>query len=52
LIFTGLGGDDLAQGFDVGDEDVGGLHHLDGEGSVNNIAAGEAEMKPAAIVNY
>ena len=34
----------------VGDEDVRALHHLDGEGGVNDVAAGQAEMEPAAGV--
>ena len=48
LVLARLFGDDLAQRLDVRDQHVGGLRHLHGEGGVANVAAGQAEMEPAA----
>ena len=41
---------DGQQRLHVGNEDVRALHHLHGERGVNDVAAGEAEMEPAAGV--
>ncbi len=40
--------DDFTQRFDIGDQDVGALNHLHGAGRVAHVAAGQAEMEPAA----
>ena len=40
--------DDFAQRLYVGDENVGALNHLHGAGGVTHVAAGQAEMEPAA----
>src|ERR1051326_1140168 len=48
LEFPGFGRDDFSKGADVIEQNVGGLDHLDGESSVDNVAAGEAKMQPAA----
>ena len=48
LVFARLAGDDFAQGLDIGNENVRRLRHLHGEGGVDDIAAGQAEMQPAA----
>jgi hypothetical protein len=47
-VLARLGRDDFSQGLDVGNEDVGRLRHLDGKGGVPDVAAGEAEVQPAA----
>src|SRR5437764_8304026 len=47
LIFFRFESDGLAQLFDIGEQNVRRLHHLDGEGRINDVAAGQAEMKPA-----
>ena len=39
---------DFAQRLYIGDENVGALNHLHGAGGVAHIAAGQAEMEPAA----
>jgi isopentenyl phosphate kinase len=38
----------LRSAFHVGDENVGALNHLHGAGGVAHVAAGQAEMEPAA----
>src|SRR6266446_1883351 len=48
LIFFCLESDDLAQPLDIGEQNVRRLHHLDAKGGVNDVAASEAEMEPAA----
>src|SRR5207249_3515063 len=48
LIFPGLGGDGFAEGADVFEEQASRLHHLDGEGGIHNVAAGQAKVEPAA----
>jgi hypothetical protein len=40
--------DDFAQRLYIGDENVGALNHLHGAGGVAHVAAGQAEMEPAA----
>ena len=41
-------GDDLAQFLHLGDEEVRALDHLHGEGGIDDVAAGEAEVEPSA----
>src|SRR2546421_11395981 len=48
LMFLRAPGDRFPQRLHVRDEDIGALDHLDGEGGVHDVAAGEAEMEPAA----
>src|SRR5258705_5943506 len=48
LMFPGLAGDNLPQSPDVFDEDVRRFQHLHGEGRVHDVAAGQAEVEPAA----
>jgi hypothetical protein len=48
LVFARLFGDGGAQGLHVLKQDVRRLHHLDGERSIADVAAGQAEMEPAA----
>ncbi len=50
LVFLRAAGDDGQQRLHVGDEDVRRLHHLHGVAGVAHVAAGEAEVKPAAGV--
>src|SRR2546429_3775470 len=40
--------DDFPQLLHAGDQDVGALDYLHGEGGVHDVAAGEAEVQPAA----
>ena len=47
-VFAGPPGDDGQQGLHVPDEQIEALHHLDGEGRVHDVGAGEAEVQPAA----
>jgi len=46
--FVGFLFNDLKQLLDVGNENVGGLGHLHGKGRVDDVAAGQAEVEPAA----
>src|SRR5437588_2442352 len=48
LKLASLGGDSFAKRAHIFDEDVGGLNHLDGEGGVDDITAGESKVEPAA----
>ena len=48
LMFLRFLRNDDAKFFYVVDEDVGGLRHLHRERSIDDVAAGEAEVKPAA----
>src|SRR5882672_3822888 len=48
LKFPGLGSDCLPKRSQIFEQDIGGLNHLDGESSVDNIAAGQAKMEPTA----
>ena len=50
LVFLRAASDDGQQRFHVGDENVRALHHLHGVAGVANVAARQAEMKPAAGV--
>ena len=48
LIFPSPSGDDGQQGFHIPDEQVDTLHHLDREGGIHDVGAGQAEVQPAA----
>src|SRR6185437_3831717 len=48
FVLVRAAGDDGQQFFDIGNQNIRALNHLHGEGGVHDVAAGEAEMKPAA----
>ena len=48
LVFPGALRNGGSRGLHVGDEQVGALHHLDGVAGVAHVAAGQAEVEPAA----
>ena len=48
LMLVGAASDHREEFLDVGDEQVGRLHHLHGKGGVDDVAAGQAEVQPSA----
>src|SRR5438045_2414666 len=48
LVLAGLLGNNFSESLRVLNQNVRGLHHLDGESSVADVTAGEAKMEPAA----
>ena len=48
LVLPGFRSNDFAQRQHVRDQKISGPSHLDREGGVDDIAAGQAKMKPAA----
>jgi hypothetical protein len=48
LIFPCLATNHLPKLLDIGEQNISRLHHLDGECGIDDIAAGETEMKPTA----
>ena len=48
LVFFGAFGDGEAGGFDIGNQQIGALLHLNRVAGIADVAAGEAKMEPAA----